>query len=129
MDNGTGTGSRAERRRKGEYSGVSYVFFSILLLTYSRRLIHLMPSLAQTIKGFSWDRTLEISVALHSEALDAVPAPLSYNIDRIYRRLLTKVLRIGRVRLLLTGAYGAYGRLLTPTDAYCDLRKYMITCF
>src|SRR5271154_1902927 len=97
MDDGAGTAPRVERRRKGEYSGVSYVFFDTPLLTYSRRLIHLTPSLVRTIKDFSWDRTLEISVALHSEALDAVPAPLSYNIDRIYRRLLTKVLRIGRV--------------------------------
>jgi hypothetical protein len=78
MDDGTGMGPRVERRRKGEYSGVSYVFFNILLLTYSRRLIHLTPSLVRTIKDFSWDRTLEISVALHSEApLDAVAAPLS----------------------------------------------------
>jgi hypothetical protein len=78
MDNGTGTAPGVERRRKGEYSGVSYVFFSVLLLTYSRRLIHLTPSSVRTIKDFSWDRTLEISVALHSEALDAMPAPLSY---------------------------------------------------
>jgi len=77
MDDGTGTVPRIERRRKGEYSGVSYVF-NILLLTYSRRLIHLTPSLVRIIKDFSWDRTPEISVALHSEVLlDAVPALLS----------------------------------------------------
>jgi hypothetical protein len=85
MDKGTRTSPRVERRRKGEYSGVSYVFFSVLLLTYSRRLIHLTPSLVRTTKDFSLDRTLEISVALHSEALDAVPAPLSHDIDRIYQ--------------------------------------------
>jgi hypothetical protein len=78
MDDGTGTAPRVERRRKGEYSGVSYVFFDIVLLTYSRRLIHLTPSLVRIIKDFSWDRTPEISVALHSEVLlDAVPALLS----------------------------------------------------
>jgi hypothetical protein len=81
MGNGTGTSPQVERRRKGEYSSVSYVFFGVLLLTYSRRLIHLTPSLVRTIKDFSWDRTLEISVALRSEALDAVPALLSHNID------------------------------------------------
>ena len=108
MDKGTRTSPQVERRRKGEYSGVSYVFFSVLLLTYSRRLIHLTSSSVRTTKDFSWDRTLEISVALHSEALDAVPAPLSHDIDRIYRGLPAKVLRIGCVsvatRRLVTGS-------------------------